>query len=85
MNFKKYSFCKKELIYLGFVIFENELNMDLGKVAAIVNWPSPKSLFEVRSFHGLASFYPNFIKKFSGICAPMLDTIKKENQPFHWT
>jgi len=45
------------LIYLGFVIAENELKMDPEKVAGIVNWPSPKNLFEVRSFHGVASFY----------------------------
>ena len=32
------------------------LKMDLEKVKEIVDWPSPKSVFEVRSFHGLASF-----------------------------
>eukprot|EP00253_Pinus_taeda_P012134 PITA_12134 len=64
---------------------ENELKMDPEKVTAIVSWPSPKSLFEVRSFHGLAIFYRKFIRNFSEICAPMLDTIKKINQPFHWT
>eukprot|EP00253_Pinus_taeda_P033806 PITA_33806 len=64
---------------------ENELKMDPEKVAAIVSWPSPKSLFEVRSFHGLASFYRKFIRNFSKIYAPMLDTIKKVNHPFHWT
>jgi len=42
-------------------------------------------LFEVQSFHGLASFYQKFIKNFSGICAPMVDTIKKAKQHFHWT
>eukprot|EP00253_Pinus_taeda_P028398 PITA_28398 len=75
----------KELIYLGFVIAENELKMDPEKVVAIVNWPSLKSLFEVRSFHGLTSFYWKFIRNFSKICAPMLDTIKKASQPFRWT
>ena len=59
--------------------------MDLEKVSAIVSWPSPKTLFEVRSFHGLASFYWKFIKNFSGICASMVDTIKNKNKPFHWT
>lgn len=83
INLKKCSFFKKELIYLGFVISKNELKMDPKKVAAIVSWPSPKSLFEVWSFHGLEIFYRKFIKNFSGIFAPMLDTIKKTNQPFH--
>eukprot|EP00253_Pinus_taeda_P031052 PITA_31052 len=85
INLKKCTFFQRELIYLGFVIAENELKMDPEKVVAIVSWPSPKNLFDVRSFHGLASFYRKFIRNFSEICAPMLDTIKKVNQPFHWT
>lgn len=67
------------------MIIENELKMDPEKVAAIISRPSPKSLFEDRSFHGLACFYRKFIRDFSGIYAPMSGTIKKTNQPFHWT
>jgi hypothetical protein len=76
---------KKELIYLGFVISSNELKMDPEKVRAIREWPSPSNIFEVRSFHGLASFYRKFIRNFSGICAPMLDTVKKKHKSFSWT
>jgi hypothetical protein len=69
---------------LGFVISAKELKMDPEKIEAIKNWPSPKSVFEVRSFHGLASFYKKFIQKFSGISAPMMDTVKKRHKSFHW-
>lgn len=78
INLNKCSFFQKELVYLGFVILENELKMDPEKVVAIISWPSPKSLVEVRSFHELESFYSKFIKNFSGIYALMLDPSKRQ-------
>jgi hypothetical protein len=57
INLKKSYFMKTKLIYLGFVISSNELKMDLEKVKSIKEWSSPRSMFEVRSFHGLVSFY----------------------------
>jgi hypothetical protein len=84
INLKKIYFMKKELIYLGFVNSSNELKMDPEKLREIREWPSPRIIFEVRSFHGLASFYRKFIRNFSGICAPMLDTLKKKHKSFKW-
>jgi hypothetical protein len=85
INMKKLSFMRTQLIYLGFVISANELKMDPEKIKAIKDWPSPKSVFEVRSFHGFASFYRKFIRNFSGISASMMDTVKKRHKSFHWT
>jgi len=59
--------------------------MDPDKVQAILNWPTPRSIFEVRIFHGLESFYRKFIRSFSHICAPIEETIKESKQPFKWT
>jgi hypothetical protein len=73
---------KTKLMYLGFVISSNELKMDPEKVRDIREWPSPRSVFEVISFHGLERFYRNFFRNFSSICAPILDTIKKEHGYF---
>ena len=56
--------------------------MDQEKVKAILEWPSPKNIFEVRSFHGLTGFYRKFIRYFTYINAPMLETIRKSNQHF---
>jgi hypothetical protein len=82
---KKSSFKKTELIYLGFVISENELRMDPDKVEVIKNWPSSRNIFEVRSFHELASFYWKFIRNFSVISIVMMDTVRKRHKSFHWT
>ena len=72
-------------MYFGFFISKEGLKMDQEKVKAIVEWPSPRNIFEVRSFHGLASFYMKFITNFSCINASILETIRKDNQPFAWT
>lgn len=73
-------------MFLGFVISKGSLKMDPSKVAAILNWPSPTSATEVKSFHGLCSFYRKFIRNFSGICTPIINTIKGGRKcVFDWT
>ena len=59
--------------------------MDSDKVQEILNWLVPRNAYEVRRFHGLASFYRKFIKNFSQICAPLIDTFKGSKHPFKWT
>ena len=78
VNVKKCTFMKLELVYLDFVISRDGLKMDPEKVQAIIDLPSPRNIFQVRSFHGLSSFYRKFIKKFNGICASIVETIKKD-------
>lgn len=77
---------QEEIIYLGFVISYGELKMDQEKVSAILSWPTPITMNDVRRFHGLATIYRNFIRVFSHICAPMLDNIKGGQKcRFNWT
>lgn len=52
------------------------IKMDQDKVNAILSWPIPRTIAVVRSFNGLATFYKKFIRNFSLICAPILNTIK---------
>ena len=57
--------------------------MDPEKVQAMMSWERPKSVFEIRSFLGLAGYYRRFIEDFSQLAAPMMRLTRKE-VTFDW-
>ena len=70
-------FRSDKVVFLGYVVSEKGIEVDEEKVKAIKEWPTPKSITKVRSFHGLVSFYHRFVKDFSTLAAPLTDLVKK--------
>lgn len=54
LNISKSHFCVTEVKYLGYLIGNGGIRTDPDKVEAILSWPTPKNLKQVRGFLGLA-------------------------------
>ena len=54
------------------------VSVDLEKVEVVMSWKRSKSVFEIRSFLGLAGYYRRFIEDFSRLVTPMTRLTRKE-------
>jgi hypothetical protein len=58
--------------------------VDPEKIRDIEGWPTPRNVFNVRSFMGLAGYYRIFIEGFSKIAHP-ITSLQKKGVKFEWT
>ena len=74
-------FFRDEIEYLGHVVSGKGIATNPKKVEAVTKWPSPKTVYDVRSFLGFVGYYRRFIKEFSKIAKPIREVITGlENQ-----
>ena len=84
--YAKFSKCEvwlTEVRFLGHVVSASGVSVDPEKVEAVMSWERLKSVFEIRSFLGLAGYYRKFIEDFSQLAAPMTRLTWKEVK-FDW-
>ena len=61
----KCEFGLTELLYLGHIIIIDGVRVDPEKIGAIIDWPTPTNLTQLKGFFGLCGFYRRFLKEFS--------------------
>ena len=84
LKLEKCKFEKTEIEYLGFIIGNNQIQMDPKKVQGILDWPVPINVQQVHSFLGFGNFYQCFIYHYSEL-AYVLNQLTKKNYLFNWT
>jgi hypothetical protein len=74
----KCEFWISEVLFLGHIINWDGLAVDLKKVAAILDWKTPKDVRGIKSFIGMAGYYWRFIEGFSKLARPMTGLLAKK-------
>ena len=58
---------------------EDGIRTDSKKVEAVLQWPVPMTVTDVRSFLGLTNYYRRFLKGYAKIVRPLTNLISGEN------
>ena len=66
---------------MGHVISEKGITVDPTKIKAILEWPAPKDVHDIRNFMGLTRYYYRFIENVSKIYYP-ITTLQKKSVRF---
>ncbi|GBM78407.1 Retrovirus-related Pol polyprotein from transposon gypsy [Araneus ventricosus] len=67
---KKCRFFRKEISHLGHIISADGVKTDPEKTKAVVDWPRPETIHDLRSLLGICTYYRRFVRNFSAIARP---------------
>jgi hypothetical protein len=73
----------KEVDYLGHIVSHEGVKVNPNKIKAMMDWPIPKTLKNLRGFLGLKGYYHKFVRNYGRIAATLMKLTKKDE--FSWT
>jgi len=78
LNPSKCCFAAKSITFLGHVVNREGIQPDLGKIEAVLHFPTPKNVTSIRSFLGLTCYYQKYIKGYSSLASPLFELTRKD-------
>ncbi len=84
LKLEKCEFHRPTVQFLDYIIGQEGIQMDQGKVTAVKEWPLPLSVKELQRFLGFANFYHRFIKDFSLHTAPLTSMLRGKPKSLSW-
>lgn len=79
INWKKSEVLTTKVEYLGHVVQDGEIKPSTEKTEAVVKFPEPKTVKQLKSFMGLASYFRKYIPYFAKIASPLTNLLKKDH------
>jgi hypothetical protein len=80
---EKCTFHAPQIDYLGLILEKGVTRMDPVKISGINDWPTPRTVKDVRSFLGFCNFYRPFICGFASVAQP-LNSLTRKDMPWQW-
>ncbi|GBM77676.1 Retrovirus-related Pol polyprotein from transposon 297 [Araneus ventricosus] len=84
LSTKKCRFFQKEVSYVRHISSGDVVETDPEKTKAVVDWPRPETVHDLRRFLGLCTYYRRFVNNFSAI-ARQLHKLTEARSNFNWT
>lgn len=78
MKLSKSQFACEKVHFLGHVISSKGVEFDQRRIEAIMSYPVPKNIKQLRAFLGTFNFDRRFVKDFSVLTLPLLRLLKKD-------